>query len=171
MNDRVAYEFRNKIDVRDLGLRLTDVQEYDLEDLSEACEFSGGFAADTITTAEEREFLKGGERVELNAMTSPQLVEWLETKLQEQLPNRLVPNDRVLKNAYRRALAAAEINRALEEIIPVAKEHALEAEVPENLRQRLKRVMKKHPAMPWDEVLYRVAKRRAKRDEQGDGQD
>src|SRR5262249_40146223 len=80
-NDRVTYRFRNYINVVHLGLRLADAEEYGLQD--EDCEFSGGFAPDSIATEAEKEFLKSGRRVELNAFTSPQFVEWLEAKLTE----------------------------------------------------------------------------------------
>src|SRR5262249_11591039 len=54
-NDRVTYRFKNAINVIDLGLRLRDVEEYRLG--GEGCEFKGHFAADSIATGEEREFL------------------------------------------------------------------------------------------------------------------
>ena len=109
-NDRVAYRFKNEVNVVDLGLRLTDVEQYKLA--SETVKFKGHFAADSICTSEERDFLRSGRRVELNAFTSPQFIEWLEAKLSEQgLDQRLVPSQDVLEDAYRRALAVAEINR------------------------------------------------------------
>jgi hypothetical protein len=97
--DRVTYRFENEINVTDLGLRLTDARAYALE--SERARFKGGFARDTITTQEEREFLRSNRRIELNALTSPQFIEWLEDKLSEHLTQRLVPEDAVLVDAYR----------------------------------------------------------------------
>jgi hypothetical protein len=158
-NDRVPYQFQNEIDVRDLGLRLTDVEKYDLEDLAEECRFKGRFPRDTITTKDERSFLMAGKRVELNAMTSPQFVQWLEEKLAEQLPGRLMPDDDVLADAYRRAMAAARINRAIEQVAEKAIERAESAKVPKSLRQRLKKAMKDSPDA-WDEVLYELLKSR-----------
>lgn len=78
-NDRVAYRFKNAINVTDLGLRLADVQHYRLAD--ERCKFEGHFAGDSIATAEEQAFLQSGRRVELNAFASPQFIEWLDAKL------------------------------------------------------------------------------------------
>jgi hypothetical protein len=158
-NDRVTYKFNNEIDVRDLGLRLDDVEEYELEDSAEECEFSGRFADDSIATKEEQEFLESGRRVELNAMTSPQFVQWLETKLAAHLPGRLIPSDDVLANAYRRALAAAKINRVIENVTAKAIEYARSAELPKSLRRRLEKAMKDSPSEAWDEALYRLAKR------------
>jgi hypothetical protein len=164
--DLVAYEFKNEIDVRDLGLRLADVQKYRLQNLAERCKFKGRFYSDSITTPAEQEFLKSGRRVELNAMTSPQFVEWLETKLKEHLPNRLIPDDDdLLADAYRRALAVARINRVIEKVTEKAIEYASSAELPKSLRRRLKKAMKDSPSEAWDEALYRLAKRQKRVDE------
>lgn len=154
--DRVTYRFRNKIDVTDLGLRLTDVEQYGLQ--SEACEFKGQFAYDSIATVEEKEFLRSGKRVELNAFTSPQFIEWIEAKLAEHLPGRLIPADDVLANAYRRALAVAKINSVIEDALEDAIENAKAATVPENLRRKLVKSMEESPETAWDEALYRLAK-------------
>ena len=74
-NDLVKYEFQNEINVTDLGLRLADIEKYHLK--SEKVRFKGGFPMDTIATKEEQAFLQSGRRVELNAFTAPQFIEWL----------------------------------------------------------------------------------------------
>jgi hypothetical protein len=166
-NDRVTYRFRNAINVTDLGLRLEDVEEYGLE--GEECEFSGHFADDSIASEDEQEFLESGRRVELNEFTAPQFVEWLEAKLAERLPDRLIPDDATLANAYRRALSVAAINRAIKEVRETAVEKAQAADVPESLRRRLARQMKDSPHA-WDEVLYElVAAEKSELSREGDG--
>jgi hypothetical protein len=152
VNDRVTYDFQNAIHVVDLGLRLADVEKYDLQ--HEACEFKGYFASDSIATKEEREFLESGQRVELNAFTSPQFIEWLEAKLTEHLPERLIPGDTVLGDAYRRALVVSKINRAMEEVRETAIEEAKAADVPESLRNELRARMRDAPKDSWDKALY-----------------
>jgi hypothetical protein len=154
-NDLVKYEFKNQIDVRDLGLRLADVQKYSLEADAELHKFTGGFAADSIATKEEQEFLQSGRRVEMNAMTSPQFVEWLETRLSEELPGRLIPADDVLANAYQRALAVARVNRAIKAMTEEAIEHARSAGIPNGLRQLVDAELDESPEA-WDKVLYRM---------------
>jgi hypothetical protein len=155
-SDLIKYEFRNEINVTDLGLRLTDVQKYNLP--SESFSFKGSFPHDSIATKEEREFLQSNRRVELNAFTSPQFIEWIEEKLQAHgLSKRLIPNDDVLEAAYRRAVALAKVNKALE----AAKEEAVElAEtigIPKTLRLKLQLAMKDSP-QAWDKALYAIAK-------------
>jgi len=151
-SDRVAYEFENEIDVTDLGLRLPDIEQYELD--HEECEFKGGFASDSICTEDEKDYLRSGQRVELNAFTSPQLIEWLERKLVENgLSKRLIPDDDVLASAYRRAIIVAYLNRAIEEAKDAAVEHAESAKIPKTLRRKLRKAMKDQD-QPWDQVLY-----------------
>ena len=79
----MTYQFENKINVIDFGLGLADVEQYHLAD--EECQFQGSWGWD-LATEEEIQFLKSGRRVELNAFTSPQFIEWLEAKLNTHLP-------------------------------------------------------------------------------------
>lgn len=155
--DRVAYEFENDINVHDIGLRLEDIEKYELSD--EQFDFKGrrNWNSDKFCTAEEEAFLRSGRRVELNAFTSPQLVEWLESKLSEHLPSRLIPDDETLVDAYRRAMVIAEINTAIETATAGAIAHATEANEPKRLRQMLKAKMKDSP-VAWDKALYSIVK-------------
>src|SRR5262249_8462424 len=143
LNDRVTYEFRNQINVTDLGLRLTDVEEYGLQ--GESCDFSGHFADDSICTETEKEFLLSGRRVELNEFTSPQFIEWLEAKLTQHLGKRLIPKDEILADAYRRALVIAQVNNAIEEALNTAIDDAEERTIPKSLRRQLQAAMKDSP--------------------------
>jgi hypothetical protein len=165
-NDRVVYRFQNAIDAIDLGLRLEDVEKYDIE--GETCDFEGTFAPDSIATEEEQEYLRAGRRVELNQLTAPQFLEWLEGKLEEHLPERLIPDDKVLEDAYRRAVAIARLNRTLKEALGPAVEEAESAAVPEALRADLEEALGS-PDEPgaWDTALYRLV---AGELEAGDGE-
>jgi hypothetical protein len=154
-NDLVKYEFQNEINVTDLGLRLTDVQEYGLK--SEKFRFRGDFPWDTIATPQEQEFLRSNRRVELNAFTAPQFIEWIERKLTEHLgKTQFIPADDILADAYRRALAVAEINKAIDEARDRALKNAESATLPPGLRKNLERAMKKSP-QAWDKALYDIA--------------
>jgi hypothetical protein len=161
LNDSVVYEFDNDIDVTDLGLRLTDVEHYELD--YEECKFKGGFAADSICTKEEKEYLRSGRRVELNAFTSPQLIEWLETKLTEQgLGKRLVPSTDVLNDAYRRAIVVSTINGVIDEAMEEAVQKAEDAKITKitkMLQRKLLAEMKDFDE-PWDQVLYRLVSKK-----------
>ena len=152
-NDLVKYEFQNDIDVTDLGLRLADVEAYGLQ--SEDFTFRG-LPDDIEATSQEREFFESGKRVELNAFTAPDFIEWLETKLRKHLPGKFVPADDVLESAWRHALIVAKINETIAEAHDDATRRAKAAKMPRNLRVQLAK-----SAEPWDKALYEVAKKQA----------
>ena len=155
-NDRVLYQFKNQIDVTDLGLRLSDVEKYGLA--SETCNFKGDFARDSICTEAEKEFLRSGRRVELNAFTSPQFIEWLESMLTEHgLAKPLIPDDATLEAAYRRAVVLARINKAIDEVLDEATNEADEMAVPKTLKRQLQKTMKE-TSESWDKALYHQTK-------------
>jgi hypothetical protein len=156
-NDRVAYHFKNKINVIDLGLRLTDVEQYGLA--SETVTFKGKFAKDSICTEDEKQFLRSNQRVELNAFTSPQFIEWLEGKLRTNgLHERLIPNDSVLVTAYRRAFAVAKLNHELEDLFDDAIADAGGVRLPDDLHNMIREEMELS-SVSWDEALYAIAQR------------
>lgn len=158
-SDRVTYEFENEINVTDLGLRLEDVEKYDLA--HEEVAFKGRFAKDSICTKAEKEYLKSHRRVELNAFTSPELIEWLEAKLTEQgLGERLIPDDDVLEDAYRRALVAAQVNEAICAVEGKAIQLAKAAEIPLDLRDQIQGEL--NESLAWDKVLYELVSEKVK---------
>src|SRR5262249_30884919 len=118
---------------------------------------------DTIATAEEQAFLRSHRRVELNAFTAPQFIEWMEAKLSEHLRGPFIPaSDAVLCDAYRRALALAKINQDIESSRGRAIEQAGKARIPKSLRRQLKKAMEGSPEA-WDVAMYELAKRAVKR--------
>jgi hypothetical protein len=84
-------------------------------------------------------------------------VDWIESALNKKLPNRLIPDNDVLIQAYRRALAAVRINKAIEDTAQIAIEQAKEAHVPASLRDKLKTALEKSQGS-WDLALYRLTK-------------
>ncbi len=168
-DDMVLYRFENKIDVTDLGLRLDDVRKWDLEWAAETAPCTGKstckcFQCQPLAkseygiTDEEYDFLYSGKRVELNALTSPQFVEYIETKLKEHgIREDWAPaDDDVIERAYRRALVVAHVNHATEEAAAEAIEATENIESPQNLRKRLQAVIEKSKN-PWDQAIYRLA--------------
>lgn len=155
-NDLVKYRFKNPINVTDLGLRLADIEKYSLK--SEQCTFKGKFPSDTIATPEEQEFLMSDRRVELNAFTAPQFIEWLEMKLSTYLPGRLIPSDAILEDAYRRALVVARVNRSIADARGAAIDYARSAVIPPNLRQQLKRTLDGN-SRAWDSAIFELARK------------
>ena len=172
--DTQRYEFRNDFPVIDLGLRLADVEAYSLE--SEPVCYGANRHGDPRdprpnlrkngATGEEVTFLCSdrrhgsgwhGRRVELNAFTSGDLIQWLEIKLVEHGIQKVVPDDAVLESAYRRAMEIAVVRRQLSEIADAAHERAQETAVPKSLRATIEKRLAAEPTRAWDEVLAELA--------------
>lgn len=173
--DLVKYEFRNQIDVVDLGLRLTDVEKYDLfRHEEDACKHTSKckcFKCQPLDqdeygiTDEEYKYLLTGKRVEINALTSPQLIDFLQTKLTLlgcHVP--LIPPDSVLAEAYARALVIAAINSRIEGFLDPVMDTYATSVPPKSLRQQISRAMK-GATLPWDKALYDLALTKVRRDD------
>lgn len=154
-SNRVRYEFANDLNVIDLGIRLADVEKWGLE--SESVSFKGDFGSDSIATPAEQKFLRGNERVELNAFTSEDFIAWIEVKLQEHGIKKVIPDADTLADAYRRAYLIASINRRVEDFVDDAQRESDEVAVPENLSGQVQQMIGKNPSRPWDAVLAEIA--------------
>jgi hypothetical protein len=102
--DTRRFSFRGGFKVIDLGLRLDDVRALGLEASAEDV-FDRGRASARMNnmlingaTEEEASFMLN-KRVELNALTSDQLVAFIERKLTEHGIKKIVPNDEMLRDA------------------------------------------------------------------------
>jgi Topoisomerase 6 subunit A/Spo11, Toprim domain len=166
-NSTHRYQFRNAVEVIDLGLRLEDVQEYGLE--SEGVFYSRKAISklrERGATAKEVEFFAGGQRVELNAFTSGDFIEWIEGKLKKHGVKKVIPDRETLEAAYRRALEIDLLENRLEEIREEVTDEVAEAKVPRGLLSRVKGRLKKDPKMSWDEAVYLEVDPDAEEDEE-----
>lgn len=151
---RKRYEFQNTINVIDLGLRLDDVKKWKLA--SERVEFKGKIPASA--TKEDAEFLRSNRRVELNAFRSADFIAWIEGKLKEHGIKKLIPEDSVLEDAYRRCRQAAWVNDQLPAIAEAAGEEAKSAKLPGNMRSKIRKTFADDPTQPWDAVVAEFAR-------------
>lgn len=106
---------------------------------------------------EEIEFLLGdgegsGQRVELNAMTSPQFIAWLERKLKKHHVGKFVPDDSVLETAFKRAWLTHRLNRQLNTAFVELRREADKADVPDDLRGQVLACLRKSPGESWDQA-------------------
>lgn len=158
---RLNYGYTSVID---LGFRIGDVdgvesepvtykQRSDPRDYLRRCE----------ATPEERNFLvksgnwRGwyGERVELNAMTSDQLIEWLVGKLEANGAEKVIPESETLVDAYKRAAFLANIDRKIESLKEELESQPVE--IPTDLEERVKDMLAEDDRLSWDEAVYRLA--------------
>lgn len=163
--DTRRYSFASQIEVIDLGLRLEDVREWKLQDEehdhqsdpTENLRLNGA-------TDEEIEFLRGkrvdskkvkysGRRVELNAFTSPQFVEWLDRKLEEHGVKKVIPDQATLEQAYRRASALDSYRAVLKSALDEVESAADALDVPTDLQSRVAAHLAAHPSQSWDDAV------------------
>jgi hypothetical protein len=163
------YRYGRRPQVIDLGLRLADVEEMDLP--AEPVEYSSNVdprinLRDSGASEAEADFLvhstgyRGiwvGERVELNAMPSDQLVEWLEAKLQAAGVCKLVPDTPTPQAAYRRAVTLARVRQAVAQTLETTAAETERPAAPEDLPQRVAELLNEDAARPWDEAIWKLA--------------
>jgi DNA topoisomerase VI subunit B len=174
--DSPRYRFRSKPKVIDLGLRLGDVQEWGLLQLAEVVDYRNAKKDPRErlraagATEEECRFLVNergsggwsGQRVELNAYTSPRFIEFIEHKFNQLGVAKVVPSGAALESAYRCAHAMAQIQDAIDEATAEAANGRTPV-MPRGLRSKLAKAIK-DTDKSWDEALSEIV--RAKRAKQ-----
>jgi hypothetical protein len=154
------YWFRHRIKtIVDVGLRLADVDTEHLESEpviqdKDADAVRRRLAINGATEAEIA-FLLDGERVELNAMTSDQLVAFAERKLIAAGARKVVPAKAMLVGAYgafrRQAKARPVVEAEFERLARIA------IETPSDLEARVEQYLTEHPAETWDDAVRQIA--------------
>ena len=159
--DNRRYTFKTAPKMIDLGLRLADVLEMNLD--SEAVEYSGDTdprlkLIEQGATPEEADYLAAGkndgrwigQRVELNAMSAQQFLDWLERALKNHGVKKFIPDAEAIKAAWKRAWRITELNKA---IAKVAKDLPEPPEPSSDLLDRVRTQLDKCPEQGWDAVL------------------
>jgi hypothetical protein len=164
--DTRRYKFTSEPQIIDLGLRLADVHDWELQaeevihngDPTENLRLNGA-------TSEEVEFLRGnrpqsygstkftGRRVELNAFTSDQFVQWLESKLKHHRIDKVIPARATLERAFRRAAGLRRYSQALQDAIEDVERYSEHVKIPRNLSQAVKTALRQNPALSWDQAV------------------
>jgi hypothetical protein len=153
------YQFKNEVPLIDLGLRLVNVTAMSLQ--SEPVDVTGDWEKRAATlrqhgaTADEIEFLRE-RRVELNAMTSRQLVEFIEAQLALHGVAKLIPSDDFLEKHARHLIEQRLARDAFEQLRAGFAEQAKAAELPADLHARLEAILGRHPQLSWDVALAAV---------------
>jgi hypothetical protein len=157
--DSPRYVFENDLKgkVVDLGLRLTDVNGLESEPIPPVDSGEWSYRRVTLkrhgASPEEIEYLRS-RRVELNAMTSGQLVEFVETKLAEHDVGKLIPDDDVIEEHARRVITELMIAKISDEIA----EKAAAVDLPEDLRSGVERLLEQQPELPWDAAVAAIVR-------------
>jgi hypothetical protein len=154
------YTFDNPIKVIDLGLRLKDVEDLDLE--SESVSLGNAHPAkirDRLrrngATSEEIEFLLNGERVELNAMASDVFIQFIEGKLAEHRIAKVVPAKDRLAEAFQLFYSSEQTREDVEEMIEARASE--QVSVPRDLEGRVRAYLDENPEEPWASAVRHIA--------------
>ena len=105
-------------------------------------------------TEVEIEFLKT-QRVELNAMTAPQFVEFLEGKLAVHA-RKVVPSKEVIEAHARRIWEQLQAEERCKDILQAIHAEAETAELPGDLVACVKKLLKKERTLSWDQAVAKV---------------
>jgi hypothetical protein len=157
--DTRRYKFKNKVTVVDGGLRLEDIEELGL-DPEPYNPDSWDARVETLrrhgATEPEIEFMQT-QRVELNAMTAPQFVEFLEGKLAVHA-KKFVPSKAVIEAHARRVWEQLQGEERCKDILQAIHAEAATAELPGDLVARVKKLLKKERTLSWDQAVAKVVK-------------
>jgi hypothetical protein len=157
--DGRRYTFKNNLPLVDIGLRLADVAALDLQ--SEPVKTSGRWDSRAKTLAEhgasrdEIDFLQT-RRVELNAMTAPVFIDFLERKLTQNNVRKVVPDHDILEQHARCVIEQRPAETFLRDNRPVLQARASSIALPEDLDDKVWSVLKQKPDLSWDEVVSSV---------------
>ena len=170
--DTDRYKFERKPEVIDIGLRLSDVLEMGLE--SEAVETKSDPTDRLLrdgATEEEIVFLRStlgwnaksgkrrfqGQRVELNSMTNPQLIEFVERKLEEHGVAKVIPYEGALRGLYHSILLAGKAKDRMEAMraaVYAEVEAEMESfEIPEGLHGMVEDEFTRNAGQSWQGAI------------------
>jgi hypothetical protein len=168
--DTRRYEFQNDITVIDFGLSLADVQAMGLEHeyqhhpkanknaLIENLRENGATDEEIQFMFQDWDRLRSTRRVELNSMTSPQFIEFLQRKLRENNNSKIVPDHELLAEAY----TAIEKGRRLAKAIKSLDEIDMaNCRPPANLGNQVQQLLEQDPTLRWDAALSKIVAQQA----------
>jgi hypothetical protein len=155
--DTRRYEFQHVIEVINLGLSLADVEAMGLESehqyhpktskaaLIANLRENGATEAEIAFMFRDFDTTRSTRRVELNAMTSPQFIAFVERKLKEHGIKKIVPDKDELTDAYRLFARSKAVEEIIERELDENDDDAA-VKVPRDIDKRVRRHLAKHPA-------------------------
>ena len=169
--DTRRYRFKTTPKVIDLGLTLADVQAMDLQSEPYSYRQTADPKIDLArcgATPEEQAFLVGqrrhnpstdktywaGQRVELNAMTSDQFVDWLHRRLTEQGVEKVIPTPDILAKTYQLAKRTKAFNAELERLQETLQQEPIA--IPDDLPARVSDTLRESPELSWDAAVWKI---------------
>ena len=167
-HDTRRYSYSNAPNVIDFGLNYADIDglpsEPNNSKISDERLRAAGLAEDAI------DFLRD-QRVELNAMTARQLVDFVEAKLKEHGIKKVIPDKTTLQTAYRMYAASDRLSNAFDEVkekLKVENQGEDSIKVPADLEAKVKAKLQANPGMTWHGAVRSLVDPDAVNDEEDD---
>jgi hypothetical protein len=149
-SDTRRYQYSSPPHVIDLGLTFDDIEGLASEDPG-----GSNIGEDRLKQAglsdEAIEFLNN-ERVELNAMTSRELVEFVEAKLEEINIGKVVPDTGTLKQSFEMFAKGQQLKQAFGQM--QKKLTIKSVEVPRDLQQQVDDMLEEYPEISWHKAIH-----------------
>lgn len=183
-NDNRRWTFDVQPDTTDIGIRLADVDGIGLDSeeviyktdadprlnllkigaSQEECDF-------LVSQHDHRQQLWKGQRVEINAMTAPQLIAFIEDKLKQCGVKKVMAGRNVLERSFKQSYKDELIELRLEKYRRQIEEELanFEAETPDDLQERVSALcVTGESTITWQSALARVVSHELRRNERGD---
>jgi hypothetical protein len=150
-NDTRRYNYSSPPNVIDLGLHYGDISglpsEPNNSNISDERLSEAGLDQAAI------DFLRS-QRVELNAMTSRQLVDFVERKLKQHGIQKVIPNGDTLARTYEMFAASDRLLEAFDELKEKLEDESEEPiEAPKGLEAKIKKLLKQKPDISWHRAV------------------
>ena len=100
----------------------------------------------------------------MNALTSDQLVAFIERKLNKHGIKKLIPKAELLRDAYRLFVSSNRVEKIVEETLDDIESEDIAA--PSNLGARVAAHLRQHPKLRWDQAVAAIAE-----EDQNEGDD
>ena len=144
-----------------MGLRLEDAEKYGLESepVKEPPASTSLLLQEHGATDEEIKLLCSGRRIELNAFTSGNFIEFIETKLRQHGVKKVIPEHDVLEKAFRRVLRVNHVEEHIDPLIDEAAKVARATNIPGDLVDRVRAKIKMSgDKLSWDAAIAAVVR-------------
>ena len=93
-------------------------------------------------------------RVEINAMTTVEILELIERAFEEHA-TKVLPDQLHLEGAWKEQLLSAHLEKVEAEM----RDELISHEMPENLMENVEAILKENPSKSWDQAVREVAGR------------
>ncbi len=115
---------------------------------------NGASEADIEFMFRDFDRLPSTRRVELNAMTSPQFVEFLDRKLQENGVKKIIPDQALLQEAF----IKMDKGRQLQEAFTKLEQGLIfqDRQVPTDIDRRIREILREDPTLRWDAAVAKI---------------